>query len=100
MRLHLVDRGLVAVVDAVGDAKAIADLLHLRIFLLLQRDRIIGPEVVQRHGQAADVNDILAFAADRVGEGLKMRLAEGLVLDELNVPIGVLLLRRFVHDRP
>ena len=98
MRLHLVDRCLVAVVDAVGDAKAVADLLHLRVFLLLQRDRIIGPEVVERDGQAANVDDILAFAADRVGEGLKMRLAEGLVLDELNIPISVLLLGRLVHD--
>ena len=95
--LHLVDRGLVAVVDAVGDAEAIADLLHLRVFLLLQRDGVVGPEVVQRDRQAADEDDVLALAADRLGEGFEMRLAEGLVLDQLDVPVGVLLAGRLVH---
>ncbi len=95
--LHLVDRGLVAVVDAVRDAEPVADLLHLGILLLLQRHRVVGPEIVQRHRQPADEDDVLALAADRLGEGLEVRLAEGLVLDQLDVPVGVLLAGRLVH---
>jgi hypothetical protein len=52
---------------------------------------MIRPEIVQRYGQTADVNDILAFAADRLRKCFEMGLAKGLVLNELNVPVGVLL---------
>ena len=86
MRLHLVDRRLVAVVDAVRDPKAITDLLHFRVFLLLQRDGVVRPEVVQGHRQAADVDDILALAADRIGEGLQMGFAERLILKSVRCP--------------
>ena len=89
---------LVAVLDAVGDAEAVADLLHLRIFRLLQRDRGVGPDIVQRDRQAADIDDVFALAADRLGESFQMRFAERLVLDELDVPVGILLPRLLVDD--
>ena len=34
---------------------------------------------------------------DRLGEGFEVRLAEGLVLDQLDVPVSVLLAGRLVH---
>ena len=52
---------------------------------------------MQRDRQPADEDDILALAADRLGERLEVRLAEGLVLDQLDVPVGVLLAGRLVH---
>ena len=52
---------------------------------------------MQRHRQPADEDHVLALAADRLGEGFEVRLAEGLVLDQLDVPVGVLLAGQLVH---
>ena len=53
---------------------------------------------MQRDGQSADIDDILAFAADRLRERFQVGLAELLVLDQLDVPVGILLAGRLVHD--
>ena len=98
MGLHLIDCSLVTVIDAVRHTEAIADLLHLRILRLLERDGIVSPKVMKGDGQTADVHDILALAADRVGKSLEMGFAERLVLDELDVPVGVLLTGQLVHN--
>jgi hypothetical protein len=54
-------------------------LLHSGVFLLLQRDRKIRPEVVQRYREPTNIDDVFSFAADRLGEGFKMSFAKLLV---------------------
>ena len=93
---HLVQCGLVAVVHALGDAEAVGDQLHVRVLLLLQRDRGVGPLVVQRHGERADIDDVLALAAHRLGERFHVGLAEALDAGQLDVPVVVLLVRALV----
>ena len=95
---HLVERGLVAVVHALRDAEAVGDELHLRDTSTSERDRRIGPLVVQRHGERADIDDVLAFAAHRLGERLHVRLAEAVTGRQLDVPVVVLLVRALVRQ--
>ena len=52
---------------------------------------------MKRDRQTADEHDILALAADRFRERFEMSLAERLVLDQLNVPVRVLLAGRLIH---
>ncbi len=53
---------------------------------------------MQRDREAADIDDVFSLAADRLREGFEVGLAELLVLDELDVPVGVLLAWLFVND--
>ena len=98
MGAHLVLGRLDAVVDALGHTKAVAEHLHLGILFLLIGDGGIGPGIMQRHGERADEDDVLAFLAHLLGDQVHVGLAVGLDRGQLEIPVVVLLVGTFVRE--
>ena len=68
------------------------------IVLLLVGDRRVGPDVVQRRRQRADIDDVFALLAHLLGELLHLHLAELHRIDQLDVPGAAFLLRPLMGD--
>src|SRR5437868_7528760 len=95
-----VERRLPGQVLVLGSREARSCRLQLGVLLLGQLDGRVGPDVVRRDGQRADEDGVLARGAPHgLHHGLHGRLAEGLVVDHLDVVVGVLLVGRLVRDR-
>src|SRR5436309_11420447 len=84
-RQHIKCR-LATVVDAFSDPVAVADHLHVGIFLFKIGNREVSPLVMERHRQRADINDVFALAAHLLRQKLGMRLAITLRRDHLEIP--------------
>jgi len=98
VRGHQVKRCLAAVVHRFGHAIAFADQLHVRVLLAKIGDGVIRPGVVQRHGEAADKDGILALAAHLLRQKFGMRLAKALGRGQFEVPVDVLETRPLMAD--
>ena len=53
---------------------------------------------MERRGQRADIDDVVAFPAHLLGELLHLHFAELDRIDQLDVPVAAFLLRTFVGD--
>jgi hypothetical protein len=60
--------------------------------LLLVGDGGVRPQIVQRHGQRTDKDDVLAFFPHILGEVLHVPFTKFLVVDHLDVPVVTLLI--------
>ena len=98
MGAHQIEGGRPRVVHALRDPEAVRDLDHAGMVLGEPGDGRVRPRVVEGHGERADVDRVLAFAAHLVGEHLRVRLAESGRGGELEVPVDVLLIGRLVGD--
>ena len=98
---HQIQRGGVGFVDAFRHRQARGDFKHVRVFFFLVFDGGVGPGVVQRHGQRADVDRVAAFATHVFRQLIDVGLRVFLTIDGLDVPLADLLVRGFMgqyHD--
>src|SRR6266481_5079697 len=96
--LDHVKRRALAGVDLVGAGETVGDELHVREFLLLIGNRSVGPLVVKRRRQRSDIDHILAFATEVLGEALHLHFTEANGVDQFDVPVTTFLFRTFMGD--
>src|SRR5713101_1226335 len=96
--LDHVQRRALAGVDLVGAGETVGDELHLREILLLIGNRGVGPLVVKRRRQRPDINYIVAFTTEVLGEALHLHFPESNGVDQFHVPVTTFLLRTFMGD--
>ena len=96
--LDHVKRRALAGVDLVGAGETVGDELHFRKILLLIGNRGVGPFVVKRRRQRPDIDHIVAFAADVLGEALHLHLTESNGVDQFHIPVAAFLFRTLMRD--